>query len=262
MAPAPALFLFICSMNAKLTESRLIGLLALGLAALFISTPEIDLAVAHWFSQNDWHRLFAAHSLWVDVPYHATPILGKILLLGLLACWLRGQFSQRGFLRHYRRLSAFFLAAALLGPLLIVDSAFKSQLGRARPAQTEVFGGPLRFTPAFLPSDQCQRNCSFVSGHVATTAFIMAAGWLGSTRTRRRWLAISVLAAGYMGVVRMSTGSHFLSDCVFAWFSVYFGLWLTEQAFRLRGWLARSRCNYRQVIARWQWQQGRRLAWP
>ena len=59
----------------------------------------------------------------------------------------------------YKKGLPLFLAAALLGPLLIVDSGFKSQLGRARPAQTEVFGGPLRFTPAFLPSDQCQRTC-------------------------------------------------------------------------------------------------------
>ena len=73
---------------------------------------------------------------------------------------------------------------------------------------TTVFGGPLQFTPAFIPADQCRQNCSFVSGHVATAAFIMAFGWLGAPAVRRRWLIASIAFATYMAFVRMSPGDR------------------------------------------------------
>lgn len=241
-------------MNARLSESALVGLLALVMAIIFINFPEIDLAIATEFKQNNWHWLFTPQSPWLTLPYLWAPRVGKALLILLLICCFYGHYRRYGSFHYYRQLSAFFLLAAIIGPLLIVETGLKNQLGRARPAQIEGLGGPLRFTPAFIPSDQCERNCSFVSGHVATAAFIMAAGWLGTPRTRRRWLCISVLTAGYMSLVRMSSGSHFLSDCLFAWFAVYLGLWLTEQLFRHSGWFERSRRNYRQAIAIAQWR--------
>lgn len=80
--------------------------------------------------------------------------------------------------------------------------------------------------PSSRPT-KSQQNCSFVSGHVATAAFIMAFGWLGAPMVRRRWLIAGIVFAAYMAFVRMSPGGHFLSDCIFGWFATYFGLWAT-----------------------------------
>jgi lipid A 4'-phosphatase len=40
-----------------------------------------------------------------------------------------------------------------------------------------------------------------------------------------------------MGLIRMIPGGHFLSDAIFAWFSIYYALWLVEWIFRRLGWL-------------------------
>jgi membrane-associated phospholipid phosphatase len=120
---------------------------------------------------------------------------------------------------------------------LLVDATLKEHSGRARPVRVEQFGGTRQFTPAFIPADQCKANCSFVSGHVATAAFIMAFGWLGAPVVRRRWLLASIGFAATLALARMLPGGHFLSDTVFAWFATYFSLWLTEWVFRRLKWL-------------------------
>jgi membrane-associated PAP2 superfamily phosphatase len=224
-------------MNSRVTEVRHALAAFVLLALLFVAWPELDLAVASVFYRNEWSWLVDRGSPLIDWPYRALPYFGRALIGLLLVLWLATFVRRWANLRRLRLLFSFFLLGALVGPALIVDAGLKNHLGRARPAQTELFGGTQAFTPAFVISDQCDKNCSFVSGHVATTAFLMAAGWLGSPRIRRRWLVISMLAAGYMGIVRMSVGGHFLSDCLFAWFATYFGLWLVHLAFARLYWL-------------------------
>lgn len=235
-------------MISRATELRLATLACLGLALLFTGFPELDLAVAGWFARDHWQAVFAADSLLVDLPYLGIPLLGRALLLALLALNAAAWLVRWPRLRRQRPLFAFLLAGLLIGPGLVVDAGFKNHFGRARPAQVEAFGGPRQFTPAFVPAGECARNCSFVSGHVATAAFAMVFGWFGGPRTRRRWLLVSLAAAGYLGLVRMATGSHFLSDCLFAWFAVYFSLWLTEAAFRRSPHGGRLRASYRTSV--------------
>lgn len=225
-------------MDSKVIELRGALLAFALLATVFVLWPETDLAVASLFYQNAW---IGTGNPLVDGAYRGLPYVGRGLVALLLLLWLLTFLPHFAALRGQRLLFAFLLSGALAGPVLIVDAGLKNHLGRARPAQTEMFGGTRAYTPAFVPSDQCRNNCSFVSGHVATTAFIMVFGWLGSPCIRRRWLLISVAAAAGMGLVRMSAGGHFLSDCLFAWFATYFGLWLVELAYARVYWLALAR---------------------
>lgn len=218
-------------MVSRVTELRAAVAAFFLLAVAFMVWPEIDLAVAANFHQNDWAWLLPRDSLLVEWPYKGLPYAGRLLVLLFLFLLLATFFKRFSAFRAQRLLFAFLLSGALVGPALIVDAGLKNHIGRARPAQVEEFGGMLRFTPAFMPSNQCDHNCSFVSGHVATTAFVMIFGWLGSPRIRHRWLALSLAAAAYMSFIRMSAGGHFLSDCLFAWFSTYFSLWLVEWCF-------------------------------
>ena len=53
-------------------------------------------------------------------------------------------------------------------------------IGAARGrSQIAEFGGDKRFTPAFVPSDQCARNCSFPAGDPAVGFYFVAAGLPG-----------------------------------------------------------------------------------
>ncbi len=206
------------------------------LAALFVFVPEVDLAASRiFFGENGW--LLARDSAWLVVPYRGLPRLGQLTVVVLAALWLLGFLKRFPRLRARRALTGFLLAGAILGPVLLVDIGFKDHSGRTRPVNTQEFGGQKRFTPAFVPADQCLKNCAFVSGHVAMASFVMAFGWLGAPAIRRRWLLGSVVAGTAMAAVRMIPGGHFLSDAIFAWFAVYYALWLTELIFRRLKWL-------------------------
>ncbi len=229
--------MFTCFVTSRATEFRF-ALLAFGLlATLFVAWPQIDLAASGLFYRGEGQWVLERHSRWLFLPYRGLPRIGQALVVVLLALWLLSFVKRFQKLRARRVLFGFILVSGLLGPVVLVDATLKEHSGRARPERIEQFGGIRQFTPAFLVADQCEKNCSFVSGHVATASFIMAFGWLGTPAVRRRWLLASIGFGAFMALARMAPGGHFLSDTIFAWFATYFTLWLTEWLFRRFGWL-------------------------
>ncbi len=183
---------------------------------LFLLVPELDL----WFSALFYEagRGFVHGSApWAQWFYIGSPILVK-LWAAMLALLLLASLWRR--FAALRRPALFLLVVLLLGPGLIT-SALKDHWGRARPAQIAEFGGDKRFTPAWVVSDQCEENCSFVSGHASGAFSLMALAWVFARR-RRMWLALGALWGGHIGLIRIAQGGHFLSDVVFAGFVVYF----------------------------------------
>ena len=72
-----------------------------------------------------------------------------------------------------------------------------------------------KFTPPLIPSDQCDRNCSFVSGESASIfALFFAAGLMGGARWRVLLGTGLALGTG-AGLLRMAQGGHYLSDVIF-----------------------------------------------
>jgi len=215
-----------------------IALLVFGLlAVLFVAFPQLDLAASSLFYRGAGQWMANNEAWWLKIPYRGLPRVGQGLLVVLLVLLLLGFWKRFPGLKARRAVIGFMLVGGLLGPILLVDATLKEHSGRTRPVNTVNFGGSKQFTPAFIPADQCAKNCSFVSGHVATASFIMAFGWLGAPAVRRRWLLASIAFGGLFALVRMVPGGHFLSDTIFAWFATYFSLWLTEWLFRKLGWL-------------------------
>ena len=224
-------------MASRATELRIALAVFGALAVLFVAFPQLDLAASGLFYRGNGQWALNREDLWLLIPYRGLPRLGQGLLVALLALWLLSFWPRLNKLRARRVAIGFLLASALLGPILVVDATLKEHSGRTRPVNIEQFGGTKQFTQAFIPADQCDKNCSFVSGHVATASFIMAFGWLGAPAIRRRWLIASLACGGLFALVRMVPGGHFLSDTIFAWFATYVSLWATEWAFRRLGWL-------------------------
>jgi lipid A 4'-phosphatase len=198
--------------------------------------PQIDLAVSGWFYAAGGDAFFSPDLWWLAIPYRGMPLLGQALVVVVALLWL-ATFARRApaALRARRGVLCFLLAGAVLGPVLVVDQGLKEYSGRARPFNVEQFGGSQQFTPVLVPSQACRKNCSFVSGHVAAASFFIAFGWLGSARTRRRWLLGGTAFAVFMGLARMAQGGHFLSDVVLAYFTVYWVLWGDEWLLRRFG---------------------------
>ncbi|MEO0618187.1 MAG: phosphatase PAP2 family protein [Pseudomonadota bacterium] len=189
-----------------------------GCAALFIAVPEIDLAVAA-----------ATHVERVDFMLSGSApgnaIRGVFLLLfasaacvvlfGLCHSLLRGRRTERPRSGVVDFLLWLFLASAfVVGPGLVANTLMKDQFGRARPHHLAAFGGDKFFTAAFVPSDQCARNCSFVGGESSSAFMLFFALALAVPRRRRALIQIGIAAGALIGSVRILQGAHFLSDIV------------------------------------------------
>ena len=106
----------------------------------------------------------------------------------------------------------YLILAILMGPGFVVNTVLKDHVGRARPVQIQEFGGDKIFTPPFVISDQCERNCSFVSGDPSVGFVLFVFGMLYG----RKFFWIASLVGGGIGAVRIMQGAHFFSDVVFS----------------------------------------------
>lgn len=190
--------------------------------AVFALFPGIDPAVSALFWNG--HRF----------PVNTDPVIEALrdglwnlclLVFGLsVAAFLRAAIRGRDVLSLPIQLWAFFVALFVAGPGVLVNLGLKAHWGRARPFQTELFGGTARFTPPWDWTDQCASNCSFVSGEVSgATALAIVMGlavWHLRARLPRPVFLVTLATAPVLPVLsalqRVAAGRHFLSDAVLA----------------------------------------------
>jgi lipid A 4'-phosphatase len=125
--------------------------------------------------------------------------------------------SPRSRLLVRPRATLFVLATFALGPGLIVNGILKEHWGRARPRALSEFGGDAIFSPAWWISDQCARNCSFVSGEAAAAFCLVALVFLVRKEQRPAMLVFTLSFAATVSLTRIAVGAHFLSDVLIAW---------------------------------------------
>jgi lipid A 4'-phosphatase len=150
---------------------------------------------------------------WVELINLYVPAVFRVMVFAALAGWIWAARSSTK--RHWRSPLAFIVLAGALGPGLVVNSGFKENWQRARPYQVQEFGGPQQFTRAAVMTDQCNNNCSFVSGHVAC-GFFFASLMLIDRRRYKAWGTAGFLAGLGIGFARMADGAHWLSDVLWA----------------------------------------------
>lgn len=134
---------------------------------------------------------------------------------------------------QWRRAGVFVVLLLILGPGLLVNSAFKGHWGRPRPREIVQHGGTKQFLQPWQPGIS-GKGRSFPSGH-SSAAFFLAAPWFvyrdRKPARARIWLLSGIGFGSLMSIARMAQGGHFLTDCLWA-----FGLvWLTGQL--LSAWL-------------------------
>ncbi len=200
--------------------------------AVFSKLPGADLLVsARYFVQGQ--GFVHAHDPVVQWLYVWTPWLGRGLLVGMvivavfgrtLGTWATrtghatcGQFMA-GSGRHTAILAT---CAALLGPGLIIEGVFKNTVGRPRPVQVDVFGGPATYQGPFAIGAKPGSHKSFCSSHAATGFALMGLGLGCAPLWRRRWFLIGTVAGAVVGMGRILQGGHYLSDIIFAFYVVW-----------------------------------------
>lgn len=184
---------------------------------LFFAAPQIDVAVSSMFFDAQKGFALADDPVLGAIRMSFLRIIQLAAILSLIAYLLWWRLYRR--LRIPRALPAFAMSSFAVGPALLVNGVFKSNWGRARPAEIETFSGERLFTLPFERADQCLSNCSFPSGEGAGIAMFVIVGgvllwpWLN----RRRWVVAPVLIIALFGIgLRVAMGRHFLSDSVFS----------------------------------------------
>lgn len=186
-------------------------------AALFLAWPALDVAGARLFYVDGvgfpLSRVAAMQE--TSAVLRALAVGAGVALIAALA-WraVRGAARTPAWLPE-SRVAVYLLAVLIVAPGLVVNALFKENWGRARPAQTEAFGGDRAFSPPLVVSDQCESNCSFVSGD-ASVGFALTAVGLVAARRRRLWIAAGLAAGSVIGLGRIAVGAHYPSDILFA----------------------------------------------
>ena len=185
----------------------------LGLSLLLVFVPALDRAVTERFFDG---QAFPWRTHWLPVFLHdiVQPLALSMAALFVIMLVIIG-FRRKACLGLSGRAVAFLLLTLIVGPGLLVNSVFKEHWDRARPLQTAEFGGEKEFSPAWVLSDQCYSNCSFVSGDAAFAFWFMAFAYV-ATQRRRRVLLLAMAAGVGISLVRIGMGSHYLSDTFFS----------------------------------------------
>jgi lipid A 4'-phosphatase len=183
---------------------------------VFVGFPGIDIFAASLFHTSGNDFMSPPQGLVEGLRF----AVGKVFFLfalGVATGFLLFAFSNLKLVGFDFAKWSFLALALLLGPLLVANGVFKSEWGRARPSQLQQFGGDKIFSPALIRTDQCDANCSFVSGEVSSTfTMVFAPALLVMGRRRREVMAAALAAGAFMGLLRMAAGGHFLSDVIFA----------------------------------------------
>jgi MYXO-CTERM domain-containing protein len=176
----------------------------------------------------------------VQFVYHGTPWLGRLFFLIAIAVSLLALIKPTIISRRHWRRAAAVIAVLILGIGMVVHVFLKEGMGRPRPRDVQIFQGTTAYVPVFLPSQFCQKNCSFVSGHAAVGFALMSVGLLGVRRRRQFWFLTGLFAGSMIGLVRIMQGGHFLSDVVFSLLSIWAvhllirAIWIRFRALQLQ----------------------------
>ncbi|MGB1027950.1 MAG: phosphatase PAP2 family protein [Rhodospirillaceae bacterium] len=189
------------------------------LAAFFLTFPGVDKAVSHWF-YSEADGFYDPRGPGLEFIRMGVPALLYGILLFLALLWLLSKLVGPPLGWFTGRHLTFLAGSLFLGPGVIVNLILKEYWGRARPSQILDFGGSQDFTPAILIADQCQSNCSFVSGHAALGFWAVALALilpkcLPAALRQSALIAALVFGAG-VGLARIVVGAHFLSDVLFS----------------------------------------------
>jgi lipid A 4'-phosphatase len=196
-----------------------------------LAFPGIDLIVSGWFFDAD-KGFYLKNQDAVVFLYKGVPMLSKFFQYALVAAFVLGIGPQlRVGQLNKRYASLYLLLVFVIGPGLVVNKLVKDHSGRARPEEVRQFGGSKQFTPPLTISDQCETNCSFVSGHASVGFFLCAIGFADTLR-RRRWMVLGIVVGSVFGIARIMQGRHYFFDVVFCFFMVYYIAWLVDNVLR------------------------------
>jgi len=197
---------------------------------VFGVAPDLELRLSRpWFEISHRGGNFALRfdpmiqmlrdsGLWLAAILAAPPVVALVLKLVL---------PRRRLLISGRAI-VFMLATLALGPGVLVNVVLKEHWGRSRPIDVAQFGGADPYVSWWDPRGECPKNCSFVSGDVAGSYWMLAPAALAPPAWRPFAYAGALGVGIAMSLLRIAAGAHFITDVVFAGVFIFVIIWITH----------------------------------
>lgn len=197
----------------RLARSRAILACFAAASLLLALFPRADIHISRMFFEQGF---YLQKSWWTTLAHESMGFFLGTCLAVVVGLYAWNKLAKKNLCGIDGKRVAYVFLVLIMGAGLIVNVVLKDNFGRARPRDIVEFGGSLLYTPAFVASNACQKNCSFSSGEAAGGFFALAMAWaLG----RRRALVVAALGVGaFVSFCRVATGAHFFSDTVVSFF--------------------------------------------
>jgi lipid A 4'-phosphatase len=180
---------------------------------LFMVFPRIDLYVSRLFFEKGF---YLQGSWWPTLVHESMGYFLGLSLAAVVGLYAFNKLAKRNLCGLDGKRVVYVFLVLILGAGLIVNVVLKDNFGRARPRDVAEFGGAQIYTPPFVASSACDKNCSFSSGEAAGGFFALA---LAFALGRRRAAIAAALGFGaFVSFCRIATGAHFFSDTVVSFF--------------------------------------------
>jgi len=178
-------------------------------------SPILDIYVSKIFYENN--RFYLKDNIVFELVRTGIPEFLLLVAAAIFIIWIVGFARNKQWIAKVdTKIMALTTGSMVLGPGLIVNGIFKSFWGRARPFNTIEFGGTKLFTPPVIIANQCDVDCSFMSGHTAVGFWIFCFALLAPRKHRKVSITFAALFGVLVGVARIAQGSHFFSDVFFS----------------------------------------------
>ena len=138
-----------------------------------------------------------------------------IIYIFILPLFSKFLFLNKLYFGHIFKLREliYLWLTSLVGLIVLINIIFKNFWGRSRPNDISDLGGTNKFTPWYEITDQCIKNCSFVSGD-SSLGFAIIIFYFLTRKTIYLWAALTL--GVFLGLIRIMEGGHFISDVILA----------------------------------------------
>lgn len=186
---------------------------------------DLDVAISALFYDENL-GFYLKNNAVVNVFYRSVNVTIAAFLLFSLLFYVGIVFSTK--LRKHSGLFTVLFLTLVLGPGLIVNTIFKDNYGRPRPAQTVEFGGDLP-SRGFFDANWGGEGKSFPSGHASVPLGFLALSFALMRRKKVTLAKQTMVAFGvwYLAVsfARVSAGGHYFTDVIFAGYISFMTAW-------------------------------------
>jgi len=221
----------------------LIFLLLFVLAVVLSVGPSLDLFISSvFYYENKGFILQSFYKVTIFFRQILLPLL--IIYILFIPFFSKLPLIKKIFFGYVFKLKDIFFIWSLMvfNVVFVVNIIMKNMWGRVRPNDVVGFGGADYFTPWYQLSNQCNVNCSFVSGDAAV-GFSLIIFYFLTKKEIYIWL--SLLLGFALGTIRIMEGGHFFSDIIFACIFVFAFTYLLCSHYKSKIW---SRENYYIVL--------------